>query len=222
MLVGGIELLNHRDVLSFYERIVTAYSPPEGKDIALFLPCSAKKPYSLSRTHRAVRKRLEGLEHGKRVRIHELIVSEPLGIVPREYEEVYPAAHYDMVLGSWFPTGNIPNARRVTGNDIVRIRASAKPSGVEREVINTLGARVAEFLRKTRSSYRHRIGFVRSSQRAILEKASSLSGVSVDFALDQRFVSELTKKNGTFYWIMNGLRCEESLNTLERKLSELR
>jgi hypothetical protein len=35
-------------------------------------------------------------------------------------------------------------------------------------------------------------------------------------------VSELTKKNGTFYWIMNGLRCEESLNTLERKLSELR
>jgi archaeosine synthase len=37
-----------------------------------------------------------------RGRAHELIVTSPLGLVPRELERVYPAAHYDVpVTGHW-------------------------------------------------------------------------------------------------------------------------
>jgi archaeosine synthase len=59
------------------------------------LPCSAKKPYSLSQSHRKFQQAIAG-------RAHELIVTSPLGLVPRELECVYPAGHYDVpVTGYW-------------------------------------------------------------------------------------------------------------------------
>ncbi|MGE5831887.1 MAG: DUF5591 domain-containing protein, partial [Methanomicrobiales archaeon] len=58
-------------------------------------PCSARKPYSTSLSHHRFMKAIRG-------RAHELIVTSPLGLVPRELERVYPAAHYDIpVTGHW-------------------------------------------------------------------------------------------------------------------------
>ena len=77
--------------------ISTEYLAPHGLDtILILLPCSARKPYRLSKSH------------GRFIRAigtsacHEVMVTSPLGLVPRDLEEVWPAAHYDLpVTGEW-------------------------------------------------------------------------------------------------------------------------
>ena len=88
------------DVLRFRKRIMERYSPPPHKRVLLLLPCSARKPYSRSRSHRMFAEVIRSVRNS--VMVHEVIVTSPLGIVPREVELVYPAAHYDIpVTGHW-------------------------------------------------------------------------------------------------------------------------
>jgi archaeosine synthase len=88
------ECLQRAEVRRFAERVIERYVPPE-TEVAVLLPCSAKKPYSLSQSHRKFQQAIGG-------RAHELIVTSPLGLVPRELETVYPAGHYDVpVTGYW-------------------------------------------------------------------------------------------------------------------------
>ncbi len=88
------DALSRPEVRRFAGRVTERYLPPAG-DVAVLLPCSARKPYSLSQSHR----RFAGAIAGRAV---ELIVTSPLGLVPREIERIYPAAHYDIpVTGHW-------------------------------------------------------------------------------------------------------------------------
>jgi len=92
-----MESLKRIEVKRFAHRVLERYEPPERK-ILLILPCSAKKPYSKSPSHA---KFIEAIEN-YRGHIHELILTSPLGVVPRELEMVYPAASYDIpVTGYW-------------------------------------------------------------------------------------------------------------------------
>lgn len=91
------ESLNRIEITRFADRIETRYLAPDS-DILLLLPCSARKPYSQSDSHQMFSRFI-----GKNIRaLHEIIITSPLGIVPRELELVYPAAHYDTpVTGYW-------------------------------------------------------------------------------------------------------------------------
>jgi archaeosine synthase alpha-subunit len=94
MRVNSGESLQRAEVRRFAERVITRFIPPK-TDVVVLLPCSAKKPYSLSQSHRRFQQAISG-------RAHELIVTSPLGLVPRELECVYPAGHYDVpVTGYW-------------------------------------------------------------------------------------------------------------------------
>ncbi len=94
MRANSGESMQRAEVRRFAERVVTRYIPPK-TDVAVLLPCSARKPYSLSQSHRRFQMAIGG-------RAHELIVTSPLGLVPRELETVYPAMHYDVpVTGYW-------------------------------------------------------------------------------------------------------------------------
>ncbi|HUT38708.1 MAG TPA: archaeosine synthase subunit alpha [Methanoregula sp.] len=94
MRANSGESLQRAEVRRFAERVISRYIPPK-TDVAVLLPCSAKKPYSLSQSHRKFQQAIAG-------RAHELIVTSPLGLVPRELECVYPAGHYDVpVTGYW-------------------------------------------------------------------------------------------------------------------------
>ncbi|MGB0651610.1 MAG: DUF5591 domain-containing protein [Thermoplasmatota archaeon] len=76
------------------------YVPPASADVLVLLPCSARKPYRLSKSHRYFQRALD--DSGIRYRCHEVMITSPLGIVPRELENVYPAANYDVpVTGRW-------------------------------------------------------------------------------------------------------------------------
>ncbi len=97
MLITTMESLWRIEVKRFARRVTERYAPPEHK-IMLLLPCSARKPYSISPSHT---KFIEAIER-YRGHLHELILTSPLGVVPRELELVYPAAFYDIpVTGYW-------------------------------------------------------------------------------------------------------------------------
>jgi archaeosine synthase len=88
------------EIKRFQERIMKRYRKPESTKILLLLPCSAKKPYSFSKSHKLFRERLNSLKNPYIV--HELIITSPLGIVPRELDLIYPASSYDIpVIGIW-------------------------------------------------------------------------------------------------------------------------
>lgn len=97
LLADTSEALSRIEVARFAQRIQERYTPPELEILVLF-PCAAKKPYSISQSHQKFI-----LALGKyRKFVHEVILTSPLGIVPRELELTYPAAHYDTaVTGHW-------------------------------------------------------------------------------------------------------------------------
>ena len=83
-------------------RIKERYTPPKGIYLTVFLPCSAKKPYSKSQSHKLFIKAIKRGARKKITLIHEIIVTSPLGIVPRELENLYTARSYDTVVtGHW-------------------------------------------------------------------------------------------------------------------------
>jgi archaeosine synthase alpha-subunit len=88
------------EVTRFLSRIVERYRPPPSKRVLLLVPCSRTKPYRNSRSHRRFARAWENWPHTPL--LHVVSVSSPLGLVPRELEDVYPARHYDIpVTGQW-------------------------------------------------------------------------------------------------------------------------
>lgn len=86
--------LKRAEVHRFVDRVIERYIPSR-TDTLVLLPCSARKPYSLSQSHRKFSYAIQN-------RAHELILTSPMGIVPRELEAIYPAGHYDIpVTGYW-------------------------------------------------------------------------------------------------------------------------
>ena len=87
------------EVKRWHSRIVERFFPPKNTDLLLLLPCSAKKPYSFSRSHILYRKAVKEALGSGVSRVHELILTSPFGVVPREWEWL---AKYDIVVtGHW-------------------------------------------------------------------------------------------------------------------------
>jgi archaeosine synthase alpha-subunit len=88
------------EVEAFRRSFRDAYLTPRGAKVLVLLPCSQRKPYKTSRSHRAMARVLD--ESGIRPLLHEVMITSPLGLVPRELEDVYPANQYDIpVTGHW-------------------------------------------------------------------------------------------------------------------------
>lgn len=80
-------------------------SPICQREVLILLPCSARKPYRTSRSHRKYMGAIPNTG------AHQVMVTSPLGLVPRDLERVWPACHYDVpVTGDW------------DGDEITRIR----------------------------------------------------------------------------------------------------
>ena len=79
------------------ERVADSHMPPEHQqNLLVLLPCSAVKPYRTSQSHRRFMSAITTNS------AHQVMVTAPLGLVPRELEEIWPAANYDIpVTGDW-------------------------------------------------------------------------------------------------------------------------
>ncbi len=92
-----------RPELELYrQRLRQRYSIPSYKKLVVLLPCSATKPYRESPSHRKVRETIRRAAGALRFAVEELIMTSPLGMVPRALENAYPASFYDVpVTGHW-------------------------------------------------------------------------------------------------------------------------
>ncbi|WP_209626917.1 DUF5591 domain-containing protein [Methanobacterium petrolearium] len=63
-------------------------------EVVVVLPCSMRKPYSSSKSHRIFTQATKGLQ--------EAILTSPFGVCPREMENTYPIQSYDVsTIGDW-------------------------------------------------------------------------------------------------------------------------
>ena len=100
LLATTHEALHRPEVRRFQHRILHRYHKPPSAHILLLLPCAAHKPYFQSKSHGLYRSQL--LTSPNPWVVHELIITSPLGLVPRELEIVPPASCYDItVTGHW-------------------------------------------------------------------------------------------------------------------------
>ncbi|MHA1976527.1 MAG: DUF5591 domain-containing protein [Candidatus Hodarchaeales archaeon] len=130
------------EVKRFRKRISERYQLGSHIQGIIFLPCSAKKPYSQSKSHRAFQSVIRRTLKSRRHSIAEIILTSPLGIVPRELEYTYPAAHYDIpVTGDWSSLEKEQLAQDLENflnscPDTVQLIGYVK--GTEREVLATV------------------------------------------------------------------------------------
>jgi archaeosine synthase len=92
--------LSWPEVVRFRTRVRERYYPEGKPDCVVILPCSKGKPYSRSRSHRFFAEAINPAK--RRLNLKEIIMTSPLGAVPRALESVPPARNYDIpVTGIW-------------------------------------------------------------------------------------------------------------------------
>lgn len=88
------------DFREFRVRTINFFTPEPSTKLIILLPCSAKKPYSESKSHRQFFKAIRKFPDFPS--FQELILTSPLGVIPRQLENVYPVNSYDIsVTGEW-------------------------------------------------------------------------------------------------------------------------
>jgi len=91
---------NRPDFKQFRERLIQNFEPEPWTTLIILLPCSAKKPYSESKSHKKFYSVLR--KFSEFPTFQELILTSPLGCIPRQLENVYPVNSYDIsVTGEW-------------------------------------------------------------------------------------------------------------------------
>ena len=138
-----------------YRYIIDQYEVTP-RDIAIFLPCAVKKPYSASPSHQLIRMIISQVFDPSQ---YHIVVFGTCGIVPAELETMYPYAHYKYMLGKC-------NDDKVK-DDFLRIETE----------------RVAGYLGKTKNTYKYRIGYCIGIFREALIHGSKEAGVPIDIIL---------------------------------------
>ncbi len=91
---------NRPDFKQFRERTIKNFEPEPWTTLIILLPCSAKKPYSESKSHKKFYNITRKFPEFPT--FQEMILTSPLGCIPRQLENVYPVNSYDIsVTGEW-------------------------------------------------------------------------------------------------------------------------
>ena len=154
------ESLNRVEIRRFAQRVLERYTPPD-LDTLVLLPCSARKPYSISLSHQ---KFINALGKYRKF-VHEVIITSPMGVVPRELELMYPAAHYDTpVTGHW-----------------------------DLEERALVGGCLSSYLKK--NNYKNIIAHVNGAYREICESVANELGLEFIYTADTGVTSHESLKN---------------------------
>jgi archaeosine synthase alpha-subunit len=141
-----------------YRYIIDTYEVSP-RDIAIFMPCAMRKPYSTSPSHRLIRaiiaEVLDPLQY-------HIVIFGTCGILPAELELMYPYAHYHYMLGK------------------------VKDQQIKDDFLRIETERVAGYLHKTRDTYRFRVAYCIGLFREALIRGSEQAGVPIDLVLPSR------------------------------------
>ncbi|MFX1327282.1 MAG: DUF5591 domain-containing protein [Promethearchaeota archaeon] len=96
----GPSSYNRPDFQYFRENTIKRFEPEPWTTLIILLPCSAKKPYSKSKSHKAFYNVIRKFPEFPN--FQEFILTSPLGVIPRQLENIYPVNSYDIsVTGDW-------------------------------------------------------------------------------------------------------------------------
>ena len=154
------------------------------RDIAIFMPCAVRKPYSASPSHQLIRMIISQVLEPSQ---YHIVIFGTSGIVPAELETMYPYAHYKYMLGKC-------NDEKVR-DDFLRIETG----------------RIAGYLNKTRDVYRYRIGYCIGLFREALVWGSEQAGVPIDLLLPTRDIINKVIEEGDCTFQEGSLSMEEYL-----------
>ncbi|MCL2141480.1 MAG: archaeosine synthase subunit alpha [Methanimicrococcus sp.] len=156
------ESQNRAEIQRFAKRVISEYIAPP-KEILIIFPCASKKPYSISTSHQ---KFIQAIEKNRKY-VNELIMTSPIGIVPRELELTYPAAHYDTT---------------VTGHWDLEERAF-------------VGGLLEQYLTQNKNLYKHIAAHVEGPYREICESVSKKLDIPIIFTAQGSLASQNSLKN---------------------------
>jgi len=166
-----------------YRYIIDEYDVAP-RDVAIFMPCSVRKPYSASPSHQLIRSVIGQVLPPER---YHIVIFGTCGIVPSELEEMYPYAHYHYMLGK------------------------CKDPAVLEDFLRIETERVAGYLSKTRHLYKYRIGYCIGIFRQALIQGSAMAGVPIDLILPTRDMINRIIEEGDCVFEEGSLSMEEYL-----------
>lgn len=164
----GIEYLKHPYYEVWQDYFLRFYTPPKGKIYLLFLPCAYKKPYTKSKTWKAILSGISGFPFFKK--IHIVAVSSP-GVIPYEYVRYYPFSHYD-----WEEWKETPE--------------------IKMQYIEITSVRVENYLKAHSDHYKKYIAYFRPDSETIkaIRRAFERTGLKLIEALDMETYNKIVKE----------------------------
>ncbi|RPI39985.1 MAG: tRNA-ribosyltransferase [Methanoregulaceae archaeon] len=167
---------SHRYIIDEYDVVP--------RDIAIFMPCAVRKPYSASPSHQLIRSVISQVLTPSQ---YHIVIFGTCGIVPAELEEMYPYAHYHYMLGK------------------------CKDKKVLDDFLSIETTRVAGYLKKTRHLYKYRIAYCIGLFRQALIQGSEESGVPFDLILPSRDMIDKVIEEGDCVFEEGSLSMSEYL-----------
>jgi len=177
-----------------YRYIIDEYAITP-KDIAIFMPCAVRKPYSASPSHQLIRMVISQVFSEPQ---YHIVIFGTCGIVPQELEEMYPYAHYKYMLGKCKDKNVL--------DDFLRIETD----------------RVAGYLEKTKDTYNYRIAYCIGLFREALIRGSEKSGVKIDLLLPTRDMITKVIEEGDCVFEEGSLSMDEYLGEFTDELIRFR
>lgn len=138
-----------------YRYIIDVYEV-EPRDIAIFIPCAVRKPYSTSPSHRIIRRIIDDVLEPE---LYHIVIFGTCGILPAELETMYPYAHYHYMLGK------------------------VKDPTIQEDFLRIETERVAGYLEKTKNTYKKRIAYCIGPFRKALIQGSLRAQVPIDIIM---------------------------------------
>ncbi|MDW7731696.1 MAG: DUF5591 domain-containing protein [Methanolobus sp.] len=156
------ELIYHPDMIRANEWVLNEYEAPH-RDVCIFVPCSKKKPYHESPSHKVFDRLIFSLLKPEDVHI---VVFGTCGVTPRELDSEYPFMDYQFIMGK------------------------CNVATVKRDFIKMESERLATYLEKTRHNYKHRIAYCIGDFRKAMEKALEMTDVEVVLVPKEETIQE--------------------------------
>jgi predicted RNA-binding protein len=177
-----------------YRYIIDEYDVAP-KEIAIFMPCAVRKPYSASPSHQLIRMIIGQVFDESQ---YHVVIFGTCGIVPAELEKMYPYAHYKYMLGKCRDPKIL--------DDFLRIETD----------------RVAGYLEKTKDTYTYRIAYCIGLFREALIRGSEKSGVKIDLILPTRDMINKVVEEGDCVFEEGSLSMDDYLGEFCNELIRFR
>ncbi|MFX1443459.1 MAG: DUF5591 domain-containing protein [Promethearchaeota archaeon] len=178
----------HRpDFQVFRERTIMAFEPEQQTRLIILFPCSAGKPYSESKSHKKFLSILR--KYPEFPDFQEIILTSPLGAIPRQLENVYPANSYDIsVTGDWNE-----EEIKISADMLIKLLEKYDP---DIPIICHLEGEYLEILNRVKKELKHKFYFTEISQslttKESLQSLKSLVDSKIkDFSPDESISKKL-------------------------------